>query len=457
MGLGIGGKVLKPKHSNLNILTPFSKTLDVLSIFTSNETGEKPKATVYGYLPYWTLDKYKYLQFDKLTNIAYFGLYIDELGNFEETQTVPAIDEKGEETGQLIDVPNPGFVNWKANENLERVIQKSKKNGVRVALTVIAHEDEKNDAFLNCRECWNTLLMNLARELDSKEITDVNLNFEYVESVDPEQAKVFLEFVRYLNSELDKVYGDSQVVVTTFADSVVQPRISSEIAGLGRYSDGLFVMAYDFHTTQSEAAGPVAPIDGKGSFNQYDIRTLVRDYLTQIPPNKLILGVPYYGYNWVVEKNEPYSKRIEGTDEIGFSKSQPYDKIMDLLGGNLKDESEMPVDQLAVLGAETKAENKAENKDGDKKTEAEVKGVKTFEVIEPKLQWDELAQVPWFTYTNPDTGSIRQVYFENPDSLKVKYKLVNENKLKGIGIWALGYDGEKNDLWTAINESFIKD
>src|SRR3989339_405017 len=408
MGLGIGGKVLKPKHSNLNILTPFSKTLDVLSIFTSNETGEKPKATVYGYLPYWTLDKYKYLQFDKLTNIAYFGLYIDELGNFEETQTVPAIDEK-------------------------------------------------NDAFLNCRECWNTLLMNLARELDSKEITDVNLNFEYVESVDPEQAKVFLEFVRYLNSELDKVYGDSQVVVTTFADSVVQPRISSEIAGLGRYSDGLFVMAYDFHTTQSEAAGPVAPIDGKGSFNQYDIRTLVRDYLTQIPPNKLILGVPYYGYNWVVEKNEPYSKRIEGTDEIGFSKSQPYDKIMDLLGGNLKDESEMPVDQLAVLGAETKAENKAENKDGDKKTEAEVKGVKTFEVIEPKLQWDELAQVPWFTYTNPDTGSIRQVYFENPDSLKVKYKLVNENKLKGIGIWALGYDGEKNDLWTAINESFIKD
>jgi spore germination protein YaaH len=432
-------------------LTPFSKTLDVLSMFSS-KNKQKPRYMVYGYLPYWSIEESKNFQYDKLTDIAYFGLYIKKDGSFRKyARVVSDIDSETteEEDGESLD---PGYNNWVNNEELNKIIQKGKKNQVRFALTIVSHDDEVSDAFLACTGCWNNLLVNLGKELDSKEITDINLNFEYAAETEPEKAKQYLELTKYLNTELDKIYGDSRVVVTAFADSVINPRVSSEVSGLGRYSDGIFVMGYDFHTPSSESAGPVAPID-KGSFNSYDLRTTIRDYLTQVPPNKLILGVPYYGYNWVVEADEPYSKRIPGDDDIGHSKSQPYARIMDLLKGDIEEE-EQDGDPEKSKGDDAKESDKEKEEVKGEETKSEEK--KKVEFKKPVAEWDEIAAVPYFTYKNPYTESIRQVYYEDEKSLKIKYDLVKENKLLGIGIWALGYDGVYNELWNQIYESFIK-
>ena len=135
----------------------------------------------------------------------------------------------------------------------------------------------------------------------------------------------------------------------------------------------------------------------------------VKDFLSKIAPNKLILGVPYYGYNWVVENGEKYAKRVEGSDEAGFSESQVYDKIMT---------------DTQTLGA--------------------------------KVEWDDKAQAPYYTYVSPETKSTRQVFFENADSLKKKYELVKNNGLAGVGIWALGYDGDRTELWNLIYDEFVK-
>jgi spore germination protein YaaH len=375
--------------SKLTVLDPVSKTINVFSYFKKTT---KPKKVVFGYLPSWSLDSIKYIQLDKMTDIAYFGLAINPDGTFA------TLDADGNQ--------EQGYAIWKTSKSVAQLIADSKKAGVRVSLTVISHIDSISDQFLSCKSCWVTFRDNLIKELDRHKIKDVNFNCEYVDFQQPEMAAAYSELVGYINTELDKRYGDSFVTVATFADSMIKPRVT-DIASLGKVADGLFIMAYDFHRPDSDTAGPVAPIDGMGTISEYDITNTIKDYETVVSPGKLILGVPYYGYNWVVRDTSANAERIPGNDAIGYSQSQAYVDIMN--------------DIIQV---------------------------------QPKLLWNDVAKEPYFTYVSPATGSTREVYFENEQSLKVKYDLVNEKGLMGVGIWALGYDGGYQELWRLLGSEF---
>lgn len=336
----------------------------------------------------------EYLQMDKLTDIAYFGLHLNADGTFKK------VLEDG--------TAEPGYNSWKNNDKLGKLIRSAKSQGVRVSLTVVAHDAEATDAFLNCEKCWTTFGNELIKELDAKNLKDVNLNFEYAEYTDESYANKYTKLADFINKALDAKYGDSYVVVSTFADSIIKPRVT-KVQDLAKVVDALFIMAYDFHQPGSDNSGAVAPIGGAGKISEYDINTMIKDYLAFMPPTKMILGVPYYGYNWVVNSVEPNSERIPGRDDIGFSQSQAYEDIMD-----------------------------------------------TLLEVKPKIEWDELAQSPYFTYVSPATGSTRQVYFEDEKSLQAKYDLAKRNSLAGVGIWALGYDGGYQELWKLLNSEFVK-
>jgi spore germination protein YaaH len=376
-----------PKSTEL--IYPLGNAFSVLAASTKYET---PEYIVYGYLPYWTLENIEYLQLDKLTDIAYFGIYLKKDGTIKKNLDDGAIE--------------PGYNLWKNSNSLKNLIADCKKNNVRFALTVISHEDEVSDEFLNCEFCWETFADVLENELNSQGVKSVNLNFEYVEYTDEEVANKYTKFVDYITKEMKKRFDSPFVVVSTFADSLVKPRVT-KIADLSKVADAMFIMAYDFHRPTSDNAGPVSPVGGAGVHAEYDINTMLDDYLANSPPNKLIMGIPYYGYNWVVEENKEYAKRIEGRDDIGFSQSQSYADIM---------------------------ENLLE--------------------VKPEVFWDELGQTPYFTYVSPETTAIREVYFDNKDSLKIKYQLAKENRLLGVGIWALGYDKGYLDLWDLLGEEF---
>lgn len=367
---------------------------DTFSIFSFLKKPERPTKIVYGYLPYWSLDKIKYLQLNRLTDIAYFGLSLEADGHIRTTLDDGTAD--------------PGWNNWKNSKELVKLIENSKKHEVRFAVTIISHEDDISDAFLNCRTCWDTFINDLIAQMDEKKIKDVNLNFEYTELTPKDMAHKYTEFTDFVNKRLDGKYGDSFVVVASFADSLVKNRVTL-IDELSQVADSIFIMAYDFHQPTSDNAGPVAPINGIGVHSEYDISTMIKDYLKVAPPTKLILGVPYYGYNWVVASTDKYSERIPGNDVIGYSQSQTYSALMDTI---------------------------LENK--------------------PTIMWDALAQSPYFTYTSPATGSLRTAYFENEQSLKIKYDLAQDYNFAGIGIWALGYDGGYAELWNLLKEEFAR-
>jgi spore germination protein YaaH len=152
-------------------------------------------------------------------------------------------------------------------------------------------------------------------------------------------------------------------------------------------------MGYDYHYTGSPAAGAVAPLDGGLS-----VRRSVTNYLNLgVGPQKLVLGVPYYGYDWPVKDNN------SGSATTGKGKPVIYK---------------------------------------DAKTAAAQNG----------RNWDATAASPWYAYSTP--AGWRQAWYEDAQSLGAKCDLVKSMNLAGIAIWALSYDGSNRDLWDVLAAAF---
>ena len=364
------------------INSPIGATVQVLSSLFH----DKPTKTVYGYLPYWMLENAKYLQYDKLTDIAYFGLKLDQYGEF--------------------DASDPGYQAWLTDKRVEDVIKKANIWGVRFAITIVNQEDDSIDYFLNCTTCWETAYTNIAKELTKRRLKDVNVDFEHTTETTADIPQKYTAFIQFLNTRLDAEFGDSKVIVATFADSFVRQRVSNPVA-LAQAADGLFIMAYDYHQPTSEYAGPVAPLYANQPDSEYDVSKTLDKYLSEIAPQKLILGVPYYGYNFLTENSEARSARVPGTDYAGFTVSQYYAMI--------RDSDKIP------FGSQ---------------------------------EFDENSNTPYIIYRNSENQTTRVLHFENEKSLEKKYDFALIKNLQGIGIWALGYDGDYPELWNLISRKF---
>ena len=412
-------------------ISPFGKDLRLNTLGTQI-AGERK--TVYGYLPYWTIDEVDNFDLDALTDIAYFGLHIDENGNFIKTQ------QTDEGT-----IQNPGYDNWHNNEKLSNFIKEAQNRNVSVALTIISHIDKNSTEFLYCKECWDNFYGNLKTEMDLHNIQDVNLNFEYYKTVDKEVSLKYSEFTKFVKRELSKDFESPQIVVTTFADSLINNRVS-DVPSLAKIADKLFIMAYDFHISQNDKAAPVSPMGGAKFYAGYDVRTMIKDYLSYVPPQKLILGVPYYGFNWEEADEETLAEREKLLEEMERKRE----------GGVAEEGTEEHEEGETDRGSDTIV-NLPRNNNTVTQTYSDI-----MEIIETRkeegkggmLSWDELAQVPVYRYFSDETGKERTVYFENQKSLEVKYELTKEFDLAGVGIWALGYDGNRPELWQLLKKEF---
>jgi hypothetical protein len=63
-------------------------------------------------------------------------------------------------------------------------------------------------------------------------------------------------------------------------------------------------------------------------------------------------------------------------------------------------------------------------------------------------KWDSDSHTPYYRYSN------HQVWYDGGQSLGYKYDLVNNKNLKGVGVWALGYDWGRNELWNRLIDKF---
>lgn len=115
----------------------------------------------------------------------------------------------------------------------------------------------------------------------------------------------------------------------------------------------------------------VAPLD--------KVRQVVAYGVTEIPPQKILMGLPNYGYDWLL----PFEKGVTRATSIG--------------------------NQYAV---EIAAKNRA------------------------SIRFDETAQSPYFEYWDL-LGRKHVVWFEDVRSMQAKFQLMDEYSLLGGGYWNL--------------------
>ncbi|NJK79237.1 MAG: glycoside hydrolase [Chloroflexaceae bacterium] len=156
---------------------------------------------------------------------------------------------------------------------------------------------------------------------------------------------------------------------------------------IGQHVDRMRIMTYDYHWRGS-GPGPVAPL--------YWVRSVAEYARSVVPPEKIFIGVPFYGYDW---------------PPGGSARGLPWSDIEDLI-----DSQGLTVNLL----------------------QRDARG----EVDES-----------WFRYRSAEGW--REVWYMTDDGLESKLNLVQELDLAGIAIWRIGY--EKPQYWDVIRRELVED
>lgn len=375
-----------------NIATSFVTTVTPLHPLTHTEVKvDKGSKEVFGFAPFWTSDKWDGVDFEVLTTLAYFGVPVMGDGN--------------------LDTNDQGYVTFKSRKATE-AFKKAHASGTRVVLTLTQMNNSQIIALLGDPDAQSRAISQAVEEVENRGIDGINVDFEYDGNPGPEYRQKFTQFVDNLTQEMHSRNPNSKVTVSVYAASVKDPKMY-DIASLSTVSDGIFMMAYDFAIAGSDAAMPTSPLYGyKEGRYWYDVSTAVEDFLAQMPASKLILGVPWYGYNYAVYEPGIKAPTRPSWAWQGRPATQTY----------------------AVAQANVKADRE--------------------DISDFQTGWDELGQVGWKAYYLPGSGTWRMIFLENSQSLGIKYDFAKSKDLAGVGIWALGFEDGDSDLWNVLKEKF---
>jgi spore germination protein len=222
---------------------------------------------------------------------------------------------------------------------------------------------------LNDAGVQNRLIENLVSTLQAKGYRGLDVDFEFVLAQD---ADPYAAFIRRLAQTLNPL-GLPVIVALAPKTSSTQPGLLYEghdYAALGAAANEVLLMTYEWGYTYGPPMA-VAPLP--------NVRAVVEYALTQIPAEKIWLGVPNYGYDWPLPFVQGESKATSISNRYAV--------------------------QLALrYGAE--------------------------------IQYDQRAQSPWFRYRD-ESGVEHEVWFEDARSIQAKLALIPEYGLRGAGYWNL--------------------
>ena len=353
------------------------------------------KREVFGFLPYWELgDSSTRLDWAKISTVAYFGVGADSKGNLMRRASDGTV--------------TVGWSGW-TSDRMTSVIDAAHRGQARVVLTVQSFGWSssglaRQKALLKSPTARANLARQIAKAVRDRGADGVNLDFEPIASG---YADEFTKLVRKVRAVLDDTAPGYQL---TFDTTGWIGNYPVEAATKKGGADAIFVMGYDFRSPSSKTVGSLAPIGGP----DYDVSDALRAYLERVPASKLILGVPYYGRAWSAASDKLGARNISGP-KYGGSVSVSY------------------VDARAAA-------------------------------IQYGKRYDPVQGVAWAAYKRKNCtdayGCVkpwRQLYYDDTKAIKAKYDLVNRYDLRGAGIWALGYDGTRPELYQAIEDRFITD
>ncbi len=113
--------------------------------------------------------------------------------------------------------------------------------------------------------------------------------------------KVPGEINQFVQSFYNQAKGSNlKFTVTIYGDTFYRKR-PYDLKTIGQNCDEIMIMAYDFSKSGGEP-GPNFPLAGREKFG-YDLKTMIDDFSSLVPKNKLTVIFGMYGYDWIVDSN----------------------------------------------------------------------------------------------------------------------------------------------------------
>lgn len=242
-----------------------------------------------------------------------------------------------------------------------------------LTLTPLGADGNFNNALITSvvqnTENRTRLIENLIITMREKGYQGLDIDFEYILASDRD---AFSEFVRVCADAMHREGWQLSVALApkTSANQKGTLYEGKDYAAIGAAADHVLLMTYEWGYTYGPPMA-VAPLD--------QVRLVVEYAVTEIPPEKINLGIPNYGYDWAL----PFVQ--------GSSKARNI--------GNIE------AVQIAI----------------------------DYGV---PIQFDERAKSPFFTYVAQE-GIQHEVWFEDVRSLQAKFDLIKEFGLRGAGYWQI--------------------
>src|SRR5579885_2115662 len=235
---------------------------------------------VIGFLPYWLLPNAKKDYSSYITTLTYFGLRIARDGSILKL-TNPQETEPG----------------WEAlhSGKLTPFFQSAQQHHVSLSLLLSAGGNDSIGRLINQPVPHaEKLVSDVTPVLQKYHFSDLNLDIEYSGTASDSARKHFTQFVQTVRDHLD---NNISLTVEITGDDLIKKELIDP-ADVGKIADYMVIMAYDYHYPSSFVTGPVAPLGGAGTISEYDVTAAVEKGLQIIPADKIILGLPLYGYEW---------------------------------------------------------------------------------------------------------------------------------------------------------------
>ncbi len=228
-------------------------------------------------------------------------------------------------------------------------------------------DSELAHTILTSEQLQNTLLDNVVATL-KKGYTGLDIDFEYLYPSDREN------YNRFIRKAVDRLHPLGYTVTTALA-----PKTSAEQSGLlyeahdyaahGATVDHVVLMTYEWGYTYSPPRA-VAPINLVEQVLQYAV--------TVIPSQKILMGIPNYGYDWTLP-------HVPGTAARSISHTSAV--------------------ELALR-------------------------------VNARIEFDTTAQSPYFRYYDSNRKQ-HEVWFEDARSIEAKLLLVQKYNLGGVSYWTI--------------------
>lgn len=210
----------------------------------------------------------------------------------------------------------------------------------------------------------NRLLSELKQVMAEKGYQGVDVDMEYIPG---ELRQNYTDLVTFLKEGLAPMPVFIALAPKSSRDQRGLLYEAHDYMGMGEAADRALVMTYEWGHTYGPPMA-VAPID--------QVERVLNFAVGEIPPEKILMGLPNYGYDW----------------RLPYEQGRPARSI-----GNYE-----AVALARKYGAE--------------------------------IQFDEMAQSPWFRYYDR-RGQQHEVWYEDARSYQAKLGLVRSLGLGGVSIW----------------------